>query len=394
MQALQRCTVHDHLVDSYSGQSDADAISRARQQIRKALAWVKARQLLGHEGDWRIYRPHISPGAFSFQEQNRWFPDLDDTAAAVTALIKEGTTDLDSDCIIAAVEWMLGMQCSDGGWASYEVDNNKLYINKIPFSDMNSFADPSTADITARVVEALSLILQHLDETNSKQRPSETRIGRRHDRIWIAVERAIDYLVSQQEHDGSWYGRWGCNYIFGTSTVLCSLEYFRGRNKYEVLDDVVQRGIDFLDISQNGDGGWGESSLSYKTNKDKASQVSAELSGLTEAADSTASQTAWALMALVAYRAPSDPTVMKGIRYLLDTQTCREQCSVQYKQQNASKGDSPLLVSSGRSWPETAFTGTGFPNHCMLRYEYYRHHFPMMALGRFLAKAKKARLNG
>lgn len=316
-----------------------DGASPDRDMVEKAIGWLRDRQLFEPRGDWRVYRPRLPPGGFSFEYANSVYPDVDDTAAIILAQVKHDRSSIDSESVIAAVTWILGMQNSDGGWAAFDVDNNKLFLNKIPFSDMDSLCDTSCADITGRTLESFGLILKHekAKEANHLFPPMR-----------IACARAIDYLVGAQEANGSWFGRWGCNYVYGTSHALCGLAYFPDDDR--VLQ-TLQPALDWLRAHQNPDGGWGESFLSYRS------------PSLGEQS-STASQTAWALMGLLAHLPDTDGTIARGVEYLVSSQR--------------TEG------GRGASWPEHVYTGTGFPNHFYLGYDYYRHYFPMMALGRYL----------
>jgi squalene-hopene/tetraprenyl-beta-curcumene cyclase len=332
-----------------------------------SIAWMKSRQSLGCVGDWRVYRPFINSGGFAFEYHNSWYPDIDDTQTVVLAMIKADPESIASDCVVAAVEWMLGMQSSNGGWAGFDVDNDKLYLNKIPFSDMGAFCDPATPDVTGGVVEAMGLMMR-LGESKVPQSPRMAVLLRR---LSVACDRALKFLISRQEPNGSWWGRWACNRLYGTTNVLSGLEYFHGRKGYGFLKPVVERGLAFLKYWQNSDGGWGESTLSYGSKGHDNSYVRAQ---------STPSQTAWAVSALLAYCPASDPHIVAGVTYLIDTQT--------------QEGHGGLINGCvvgermGRSWLEHGHTATGFPGHMMLGYEFYSHYFPMMALGRFRSKAQ------
>jgi squalene-hopene/tetraprenyl-beta-curcumene cyclase len=224
---------------------------------------------------------------------------------------------------------MLSMQNDDGGWAAFDVDNDRRFLNEIPFSDMDSLCDPSTPDVTGRVLEALGVLND-----------------RRHR---AARGRGIAYLRRSQEKEGSWFGRWGVNYVYGTSNVLCGL----ARQRVPASDPMVARALLWLESVQNDDGGFGEGLESY-----------ADRSAMGRG-PSTASQTAWGVMGLLAYRPPTDGTVQRGVAWLVDRQLAS----------GAEAG----------SWAEAEFTGTGFPRHFYLRYHLYRHVFPLMALGRFCA---------
>ncbi|OQE42414.1 hypothetical protein PENCOP_c004G02739 [Penicillium coprophilum] len=314
-----------------------DAMSPNKQTIDQALKWIRARQLLEPRGDWRVYRPRLIPGGFSFEYENSWYPDVDDTAAIILAQVKHDTGSIGSDSVIAAATWILGMQNPDGGWAAFDVENDKQFLNKIPFSDMDSLCDTSCADITGRILEAFGLMMKY---------PAKTGANPLLPTLRAACARGVHYLASTQETNGSWFGRWGCNYIYGTSHALCGLAYFGE----EGLARVIQPALQWLKSRQNEDGGWGESLLSYRS-PDRGTQAS------------TPSQTAWALMGLLSHLPITDDAIERGIRYLVSSQ-------------RPEKG--------GSSWPQAVYTGTGFPNHFYLGYDYYRHYFPMMALGRYL----------
>lgn len=318
-----------------------DAMSPNKQTIDHALAWIRARQLLEPRGDWRVYRPQLAPGGFSFEYENSWYPDVDDTAAIILAQVKHDNGSIGSNSVIAAAKWILGMQNPDGGWAAFDVENDKLFLNKIPFSDMDSLCDTSCADITGRILEAYGLMMMKYSSVKTDADPLLHTLR-------AACMRGMHYLASTQEPNGSWYGRWGCNYIYGTSHVLCGLAYFVEERLVCVM---VKSALQWLKSRQNDDGGWGESLLSYQS-PDREQQAS------------TPSQTAWALMGLLSHLPVTDDAIERGIRYLVSSQRPEQ--------------------GIGSSWPQAVYTGTGFPNHFYLGYDYYRHYFPMMALGRYL----------
>ena len=323
--------------------------------VTRSSQYLKARQQLGQEGDWRVYNENISPGGFSFEYFNSWYPDIDDTAAAVLAMVKQDPNLLDPSPILSAVQWILGLQNNDGGWAAFDRENNYLFLNKIPFSDMDSFCDPSTADVTGRVLECFGLLVKRgaVLSKNGKSPIPKLFI----DKMSSATERAIEFLSKEQEPDGAWYGRWGSNYIYGTSTVLCGLVYHLEGwdDTYPVMEKThkvdTHAALHWLKRCQNSDGGWGERLETYYNRS------------LAGKGPSTASQTAWALMALLAYLPPADASIARGIQYLARTQ-----------------------IKEGEltgSWKEHHYTGTGFPNHFYLCYTLYSQYFPMMALGRY-----------
>jgi squalene-hopene/tetraprenyl-beta-curcumene cyclase len=328
-------------------------MSAEDEHIKQAIQWIGSRQQLGHQGDWRIYRPSLAPGGFSFEYFNAWYPDVDDTSAAVIAFLKQDPSSADSQMVVKAVEWILGMQNSDGGWGAFDAENNNLFLNKIPFSDMDALCDPSCADLTGRILEALGSLL-HIKKTKSEcdeKEKEENQILLA--RVKPAAKRGIEFLANTQESSGAWYGRWGSNYIYGTSNVLCGLEYFSHENIY--VKEMLRTGSLWLKTIQNQDGGWGESLLSYTDEKYKGR------------GPSTPSQTSWALLGLMASQELNDEAIIAGVNYLVDTQT-------------------DLDGDGGMTWPESEFTGTGFPGHFYLGYTLYRHYFPLMALGRFVKR--------
>ncbi|MGH7323390.1 MAG: squalene--hopene cyclase [Candidatus Rokuibacteriota bacterium] len=289
--------------------------------LRRAGEWLLDRQILV-PGDWQVKRPYVTPGGWAFQYDNDFYPDLDDTGVALMAL--EKIRGLDNDRARPAKErglgWFLGMQGEDGGWASFDADNNRLYLNNIPFADHGALLDPSTEDLTGRGLELLGTLGYPTD--------------------FEPAERAIQFVRHTQRHDGPWFGRWGVNYIYGTWSVLRGLRAIGE----DLRQDYVQRAIQWLTSHQNADGGWGETCESYDR---------PELAGRGE---STPSQTAWALLALLAagYRGPS---VEGGVRYLLATQ-----------------GEDGV-------WADAFWNGTGFPRVFMLKYHLYAKYFPLWALG-------------
>ncbi|KAK2613147.1 hypothetical protein N8I77_000074 [Diaporthe amygdali] len=315
-------------------------------RLEKAVSWLERRQLMGSKGDWRVYSPNSIPGGFSFEYYNEWYPDVDDTAAAILAMIIQNPHATHSKAVVQATKRICGMQNKDGGWGAFDVDNDKLWLNKIPFSDMDSLCDPSSADVTGHILEAFGLLIRKGQE--HKIEIDEGLLGQ----IVRASHRGISYLAHTQETSGAWYGRWGVNYIYGTSNVLCGLSYF-------IEDDQVMSmrvsGSQWIKTVQNSDGGWGESLETYGD---------PEKQGI---GSSTPSQTAWALMALLTTCTSNDEAVVRGVEYLI-------------RNQDDVRGN-------GVSWSEKLFTGTGFPNFLYIGYTLYRHYFPLMALGRFISSS-------
>jgi len=306
---------------------DAAAVASAL----RGLEWLSPLQILDTRGDWVVRRPEVRPGGWAFQYANPHYPDVDDTAVVAMAMHRARSLSLNNDYrepIARATEWVIGMQSSDGGWGAFEPENTQLYLNNIPFSDHGALLDPPTADVSAR---CLSMLAQ-LDG-----RPTVAGDG-------SAAARALAYVLADQEDDGSWYGRWGMNYIYGTWSVLCSL------NAAGLTPDTpaMQRAVGWLNAIQNPDGGWGEDGASYKLDYRAY-----------EPAASTASQTAWALLGLMAAGAVDDPAVARGIAWLVDHQR------------------------SDGLWREPRYTATGFPRVFYLRYHGYSKYFPLWAMARY-----------
>ncbi|KAL4880760.1 terpenoid cyclases/protein prenyltransferase alpha-alpha toroid [Aspergillus karnatakaensis] len=324
--------------------------------VQKAMGWVQARQHSGRSGDWKVMQPTITTGGFAFEYFNTWYPDVDDTAAAILAFVKQDPASINHRVVGNAIDWVIGMQNPDGGWGAFDWGNNKLFFNKIPFSDMDSMCDPSTADVTGRILEAFGLVFQ-LGSENPAYLVTDSVATR----MKASVSKGIKYLAREKERFGGWYGRWGVNYIYGTSNVLCGLAYFEtncyGESEPEdTVHRLMQEGVRWLCEVQNSDGGWGECLETYKN------------PSLAGKGPSTATQTAWALMGLLTQLSPSHPVVARGIRFLLQRQS--------------------LEGETRGTWVEEPYAGVGFPNHFYIDYSYYRHYFPMMALGRY------ARLTG
>ena len=288
----------------------------------RAGEWMLDRQVLV-PGDWQVKRPHAPPGGWAFQYANDFYPDIDDTAVVLMAL--DNIRGLDPDRARTAQErglgWVLGMQGTDGGWASFEADNNRLYLNNIPFADHGALLDPSTEDLTGRVLELMGAFGMSVR--------------------FEPAARGVAWIRRAQRHDGPWYGRWGVNYIYGTWSVLRGLRAIGEDPRQEY----VQRAIQWLVRRQNPDGGWGERCDSYWR---------PELAGM---GPSMPSQTAWALLGLFAAGITCGPTVARGVEYLLRTQ------------------------GPTGTWEDPLWNGTGFPRVFFLKYHYYAAYFPLWALG-------------
>jgi squalene-hopene/tetraprenyl-beta-curcumene cyclase len=334
-------------------------VDRQDERLETAVNWFRQRQILGPEGDWRIYSPDVTPGGFGFEYHNTWYPDIDDTVAAILSMVRHNPTAVTSEPVTAAISWVLGMQNKDGGWAGFDKDNNQTWLNKLPVADLNNLSDPSSPDCAGHVIEAFGLIMRTARRKGLHLNPwLEIQMT-------VACDRAINYLVRTQESTGAWYGRWAVNYVFGTSNVLGGLAYFEDDVRVRTMQQPATR---WLKKMRNADGGWGESLLSYRDPLEHAGR-----------GPSTPSQTSWALMGLLTTCAPDDEDILAGVSYLLQTQT-------------DVRGD-----GAAASWPERQYTGTGFPNHFYIGYSLYRHYFPLMALGRFVSasdlESEKCRSN-
>jgi squalene-hopene/tetraprenyl-beta-curcumene cyclase len=300
----------------------------AISSVKKGLDWLLPKQVLDLKGDWAVKRPDVRPGGWAFQYNNAYYPDLDDTAVVVMSMdrIRREAGGNEYDAAIArGREWIEGMQSRDGGWAAFDVNNLEYYLNNIPFSDHGALLDPPTEDVTGRCISMLAQLGETVE--NSKM-----------------VAAGVEYLRRTQLPDGSWYGRWGMNFIYGTWSVLCALNAVGVSHQ----DPMVRKAADWLLSVQNDDGGWGEDAVSYRL----------DYGGL-ERAPTTASQTAWALLGLMAAGEVANPVVARGVEYLMATQS--------------EKG----------TWDEQRYTATGFPRVFYLRYHGYPRFFPLWALARY-----------
>lgn len=347
-------------------------VSRHDPAIRKAIDWVLSKEVK-HPGDWSLAHPNVEPGGWYFEYNNEFYPDIDDTCMALIALGKclpegvgrdwtmeifdepkaGGTVPQNSavpvvfsgrsasaekaiaeleaaapmvNAIRRGVRWLKAMQSSDGGWGAFDADNTREVLTKVPFADHNAMIDPSTSDITARVLESFAGL----------GIPADSQVH----------QRALDFIWKDQQPDHCWYGRWGVNYIYGTWQVLVGLV----ANGIPATDARLRRAVGWLKDKQQACGGWGETARSYDDPSLRGTGVP------------TASQTAWALLGLIAAGEADSVAVQRGVDYLLTTQ------------------------QPDGTWHETEFTGTGFPRVFYLRYHYYRLYFPLMALARY-AKA-------
>ncbi len=297
-------------------------VSTNADPIQSATDWLFEKQVFVR-GDWSENAPDLDEGGWAFQFENDLYPDVDDSSMVIMALLRaDAQANPDKRGRIAqGVNWVLGMQNPDGGWGAFDIDNHYEYLNNIPFADHGALVDPSTADLTGRCIEMLAML--------------------GYDRSFPPIARGLEFLRREQEPSGSWYGRWGVNYIYGTWAVLVGL----GALGEDPSQPYIRKAINWLKSIQNRDGGWGESCDSYDD---------PDLQGRYE---STASQTAWALLGLMAVGEVDSECVTRGINFLMRT----------YE----GKG----------GWKETPYTGTGFPKVFYLKYHGYSHYFPLWALG-------------
>jgi squalene-hopene/tetraprenyl-beta-curcumene cyclase len=295
---------------------------------RRGLAWLLPLQELEVKGDWAERRPEVRPGGWAFQYRNAHYPDLDDTAVVVMAMDRArrefAAGDLYDEAMARGAEWTVGLQSRNGGWGAFDADNVDDYLNNIPFADHGALLDPPTADVSARCVSMMAQLGE------SAESP--------------ALQAGLDFLRREQAADGSWFGRWGVNYVYGTWSALCALNAV-GR---DASDPGVRKAADWLIAIQNPDGGWGEDCTSYKL----------DYRGY-EPAPSNASQTAWALLGLMAAGEVDHLAVARGIAYLRQTQ------------------------DAAGLWRQDAYTGGGFPRVFYLRYHGYPAFFPLWALARY-----------
>ncbi len=306
---------------SLAGHAVAEADGAATPSIDAACAWLVERQVTELRGDWALSRPDVPPGGWAFQYENAHYPDVDDTAVVGMLLHRNGDP-AHTESVMRARDWILGMQSSNGGWGAFDADNTHDFLNYIPFADHGALLDPPTADVTARCVSFLAQLGHGADEP--------------------AMARAIAYLRADQEPDGSWFGRWGTNYIYGTWSVLCALNAAGLPHD----DPAIQRARRWLLARQRDDAGWGEDEESYAASPPGRYRTS------------TPSQTAWAMLGLMA-AGETGPAVARAAEYLASSQR------------------------DDGEWDELPYTAVGFPRVFYLRYHGYRLFFPLLALARF-----------
>ena len=325
---------------------------RNDERVHSAASWLKSHQLFGPHTDLAQYIPDLPDGGFSFEYDNPWYPDVDDSAAVALSLLDQDPNAFEKFPLIRATEFILAMQNVDGGWSAFDRDSNPVWLHKSPFNDMDNLCDPSTADVTGRVLELCGLVIQHANAAAGRPPPDLIVKARR------AASRAIPLLASQQEADGSWWGRWGINYVFGTCNAISGLALFAEMERNGSITAMIKRGAAFLARVQHVDGGWGESYATYDMPPAQPGS-----------GPSLPSPTAWAILGLLAAgTACDDRTVSSGIHWLLSEQTL---------------GDG----EGGLTWIERPHTGVGFPRKLYIGYKMYQNYFPMLALRRYTSVA-------
>ncbi len=291
--------------------------------LRKTSQWLVEHQIF-KKGDWSVKRPKLEPGGWAFEFYNDCYPDVDDSAVILSVLADAGSDDpaAKQRAIAVGANWVMGMQSRDGGFAAFDADNDSAWLNQMPLADVEAVTDPSCPDLTGRVLEMMGAVGYRGDHPVAK--------------------RAIEWLKRNQSREGGWWGRWGVNYIYGTSAALSGLRAIG----VDVNEPWIKRAVEWLKSKQNPDGGWGESPLSDRDRSWRGRGTS------------TASQTAWAMIGLIAGEADVSEHALRGAQWLSERQ------------------------NDDGAWTETESTGNGFPNHFYLRYYLYAHYFPLMALGR------------
>lgn len=309
---------------------EADKTGNAKN-LTNAYNWLKSVQLSDEPGDWRVSRPDLAGGGWAFQYANPHYPDVDDTAIVAFAMADSNLPDLD-ESIHRATRWIEGMQSKNGGYGAFDVDNTYYYLNEIPFADHGALLDPPTADVSARCGMLMA------------------KAGKDQGQYQLALERTINYLRKEQEKDGSWFGRWGTNYVYGTWSVLLGLE----QTNVPKTDPIYLNAVNYLKNMQREDGGWGEDNYSYH-----------DVSQSGKYHFSTAFQTAWAVLGLMAAGEARSPAVKAGIDFILRTQ------------------------QTDGVWNDNCFTAPGFPRVFYLKYHGYDKFFPLWALARYRNELKQ-----
>ncbi|WP_031432942.1 squalene--hopene cyclase [Methylomarinum vadi] len=297
-----------------------------KDSLNNAFEWLKSKQLTDEPGDWQVSRPGLPGGGWAFQFNNAYYPDVDDTAVVAFGMAESELADMDQS-IHQATRWIVGMQSNNGGYGAFDVDNTYYYLNEIPFADHGALLDPPTVDVSARCAMLMA------------------RVAKEHDEYLPALQRTIDYIRSEQENDGSWFGRWGTNYIYGTWSVLLGLE----QTDVPKSDPMYRKAVDWLKSVQREDGGWGEDNKSYHDEHKYRGKYHF----------STAFQTAWAVLGLIAAGEVNSKEVRDGIKFLLKAQ------------------------QEDGVWDDKCFTAPGFPRVFYLKYHGYDKFFPLWALARY-----------
>jgi squalene-hopene/tetraprenyl-beta-curcumene cyclase len=292
------------------------------KELNRAATWLAEKQILDVEGDWADNRPGLRPGGWPFEYANDYYPDVDDTAVVALALDRMDREKFREN-IERAAEWIVGMQSKNGGWGSFDADNTYEYLNHIPFADHGALLDPPTADVTARCV---GMLAQLDDEKYTSE-----------------ITRGVEYLKADQEENGSWFGRWGTNYVYGTWSVLCALN----AAGEDMNAPYIRSAVDWLKAQQGEDGGWGEDGSTYW---EKTKEV---------VKASTASQTSWAILGLMAAGEADSESVERGVKFLIES------------------------PRNGSTWEEPWYTAVGFPKVFYLKYHGYSVYFPLWALSRY-----------
>ncbi len=300
--------------------------------LERAYAWLKIKQLSDEPGDWRIARPNLEGGGWAFQFENPHYPDVDDTAVVAFAMAAADKAEAHTESIHRATRWIVGMQSENGGYGAFDVDNTYYYLNEIPFADHGALLDPPTVDVSARCAMLMA------------------RVAQDHDEYLPALKRTIEYIRSDQEQDGSWFGRWGTNYIYGTWSVLLGLE----QTNLPKDDPMYRKAAAWLKSVQRPDGGWGEDNYSYHDESTRG-----------QYSFSTAFQTAWAILGLIAAGETHSTEVKAGIDFLLRKQR------------------------ADGTWDDKCFTAPGFPKVFYLKYHGYDKFFPLWALARYRNELNK-----
>ena len=311
--------------------------AKHRESLVNAYEWLKSVQLSDEPGDWRIARPNLKGGGWAFEFANPYYPDVDDTAFVGLAMLESGLPNLDENIHRAGI-WIAGMQSKNGGYGAFDADNTCYYLNEIPFADHGALLDPPTADVTARCAMFLARAIKqsrHLATPEAKGRLASYQ---------TALERMLVYLRNEQEPDGSWFGRWGTNYIYGTWSVLLALE----QTDIPKTDPMYTKAAAWLKSVQREDGGWGEDNYSYEDPSYRGRYRF-----------STSFQTAWAAIGLMAAGEAHSPEVKAGIDFILHNQ------------------------QADGFWNDKCFTAPGFPRVFYLKYHGYDRFFPLWALARY-----------